>query len=211
VAADRASLMVGFNRRFAPLVRELRASFAGVESRAIAIRVNAGPLPAAHWLNDPLEGGGRFLGEGCHFVDLLAHLADSEIASIYAVAVPEPNVPVECAQQVTVVARCRNGCTGTIVYTGDGDARLPKERVEMFGGGTAAVVDDFRRLEIFGSAARVIRDRKQNKGHLDEIASFVAMLKRQAEPPDVRSYIASTVATLAAAESLRTGEPVELE
>lgn len=207
---DGGLLMVGFNRRFAPLVERLRNELAGAPVRALAVRVNAGPLPPDHWLHDPDDGGGRLLGEGCHFVDLLAYLAQSEPVSAYACAAPIPERPLESSDDIVAVLRFADGGVGTLVYAGSGDQRLPKERVEVFGGGSAAILDDFRRLELYRRGRRRIFKQAQDKGHRAEIARFVAAAAGREEAPDAQSYIASTRATLALAESLRTGGPVGL-
>ena len=133
VAADSV-LMVGFNRRFAPLVERLQAELGQIDDLVLSMRVNAGPLPDDHWLHDPEDGGGRLLGEGCHFVDLLSHLAGSPAVSGHAVAVPQPGRPIECSDSFTAHIRFGNA-VGTLVYSGGGDPRLPKERLEAFGGG----------------------------------------------------------------------------
>ena len=104
----------------------------------------------------------------------------------------------------------RTEASGSLVYAGDGDARLPKERVEAFGGGLSAVIDDFKRLELYRGGRRSVVKQAQDKGHRAEIALFVAAAAGREQPPSPESYLASTRATLALAESLRTGLPVEL-
>jgi predicted dehydrogenase len=203
-------LMVGFNRRFAPLTERLRDTLDGVPTPSLLARVNAGPLPDDHWLHDPDEGGGRLLGEGCHFVDLLGHLAPAPVVSVHAFATPHPQRPLECADDFTITLRFAGGAIGTVVYSGSGDPRLPKERVEAFGGGVAAALDDFHRLEIFRGGKRSVTKTRQNKGHRAELARFVAAVRSEAEAPDPASFLHSTRATLAAVESLRTGVPREL-
>jgi len=201
-------LMVGFNRRFAPLVERLQAELEQVGDLVLCMRVNAGPLPDDHWLHDPEDGGGRLLGEGCHFVDLLSHLAGSAAISGHAVAVPQPGRPIQCSDSFT--AHIRYGsAVGTLVYSGGGDARLPKERLEVFGGGVSAVLDDFRVLAIHRGGKRREWKSSHDKGHRAEIRSFLAAAAGKAEAPPARSYLDSTRLTLALAGSLRTGTPVD--
>jgi predicted dehydrogenase/threonine dehydrogenase-like Zn-dependent dehydrogenase len=202
--------MVGFNRRFAPLTERLVQELGGIGQLALVVRVNAGPLPADHWLHDPELGGGRPLGEGCHFVDLLSHVAHARITSAHAFASPEPNRPLECSDNFVASFGFAGGSVGTLLYSGGGDPRLPKERLEAFGGGVAAVLDDFRRLEIFRGGKRTLVKSSQDKGHRTEIARFVAAVGGVAEAPAPEGYLASTRATLGLAESLRTGLPVQL-
>jgi predicted dehydrogenase/threonine dehydrogenase-like Zn-dependent dehydrogenase len=204
-------LMVGFNRRFAPLAVQLRSELEGIESPTLLARVNAGPLPADHWTHDSEEGGGRLIGEGCHFVDLLSYLAGEPASSVHALAVPHPQRALECSDEAVATMRFANGAIGTLVYSGGGDPRLPKERVEAFGSGLAAVLDDFRRLELYREGRRRVVEGRQDKGHRAEIASFLKAVRGDAEPPLVESYLASTRATLALAESLRCGMALALE
>jgi predicted dehydrogenase len=199
-------LMVGFNRRFAPLAGRLRGELAGISDTSVLVRVNAGPLPEDHWLHDPIDGGGRLLGEGCHFVDLVAHLSSSRIASVQAFGVPQHERPLECTDTFVLGLSLANGGIGSIVYSGGGDSRLPKERVEAFGGGLAAVLDDFRRLELYRGGRREIVKGAQDKGHRSEIRAFVASVRGEAEPVDVTSYLNSSRAAVVLAEALRTND-----
>jgi predicted dehydrogenase/threonine dehydrogenase-like Zn-dependent dehydrogenase len=208
VVAD-SQLMVGFNRRFAPLVERLQAELGQVGDLVLSMRVNAGPLPDDHWLHDPEDGGGRLLGEGCHFVDLLSYLAGSPAISGHAVAVPQPGRPIECSDSFTAHMRFANA-VGTLVYSGSGDARLPKERLEAFGEGAAAVLDDFRTLAIHRGGKRHQWKSSHDKGHQAEVRRFLAAVQGDAEPPPARSYFDSTRLTLALAGSLRTGMPVDM-
>jgi predicted dehydrogenase len=203
-------LMVGFNRRFAPLTERLLGELGAAGGRAFSARVNAGPLPADHWLHDAEEGGGRLLGEGCHFVDLLCHLAGAPAVSVHAVATPVHERALETSDDVCATLRFANGSVATLLYSGSGDPRLPKERLEAFAGGLAAVVDDFRRLELYRGGRRTVVKGAQDKGHRAQIARFLEAVAGRAEAPPAESYLHSTRATLALAESLRTGLPVDL-
>ena len=203
-------LMVGFNRRFAPLTERLLSELGSAGGRALSARVNAGPLGADHWLHDVEEGGGRLLGEGCHFVDLLCHLAGAPAVSVHAVATPVHERVLETSDDVCATLRFANGSVATLLYSGSGDSRLPKERVEAFAGGLAAVVDDFRRLELYRGGRRTVVKSAQDKGHRAQVARFLEAVAGRAEAPPVESYLDSTRATLALAESLRSGLPVDL-
>jgi predicted dehydrogenase/threonine dehydrogenase-like Zn-dependent dehydrogenase len=203
-------LMVGFNRRFASLTQRLRSELEGVPNCVFAARVNAGPLPDDHWLHDPQEGGGRLLGEACHFVDLLAHLAEAPVIAAHVFAAPQPGRPLECSDSFTVALRFADGDVASLVYTGGGDARLPKERIEAFAGGMSAVVDDFRRLELYRDGKQSLVKQRQDKGHRAQLDHFLKAVAGQVEPPPVASYLASTRTTLALVESIRTGLPVGL-
>ncbi len=205
--AAGGSLMVGFNRRFAPLTERLGAALEGMTDVALTYRINAGPLAADHWLGDPEEGGGRILGEACHFVDLLSHLARAPVASVYAACVPQAGREVALSDTVATTLRFQNSLVGSLVYSGGGDPKLPKERIEALGGGLSAVLDDFRRLELY-RGTRTVHKGAQDKGHRAQLRRFVAAMQGHAEFPDAGTYLASTRATLAVVESLRTGLPV---
>jgi predicted dehydrogenase/threonine dehydrogenase-like Zn-dependent dehydrogenase len=200
-------LMVGFNRRFAPLLGRLEQELERSEDLVLAMRVNAGPLPADHWLHDPDDGGGRLVGEGCHFVDLLATLARSTAISAHAVAVPQPGRPIACSDSFSAQIRF-DGAVASLVYSGGGGSQMPKERLEVFGGGVAAALDDFRRLDVYRGGKRRSWKSTQDKGHRAEIAAFLAAARGEATA-SYASYIESTRLTLALAESLRTGMSVE--
>jgi predicted dehydrogenase len=207
---DDSLLMVGFNRRFAPLTRRLQEAYGTLAPDAIVIRANAGALPPDHWLHDPDDGGGRLVGEGCHFVDLAITLARSRPLSVYAAGPAPADGPIESADTVSLTLRFENGAVAHVLYTGAGDTRLAKEHVEAFGGGRAAVLDDFRRLEVYaGGKPRTVSGR-QDKGHRAQIHAFLDAVRGAAPLPDPHSYMVSMRATFAALESLRTGTVVSL-
>jgi predicted dehydrogenase len=172
-AASAAPLFVGFNRRFSPLVATLRDALPHGAPRAIVCRVNAGPLPAEHWLNDPIAGGGRIVGELCHFLDLACHFAEGRPIRVHAEGLggAGSQAPVE---SVVVQVAFADGSVASLQYLANGDTALAKERLEVFCGGVAAVLDDFRRLEIFRDGKRRVHGtRRQEKGHREEMRAFV--------------------------------------
>lgn len=203
-------LMVGFNRRFAPLTERLGAALGGTGPHVITVRVNAGPLPPEHWLHDPEDGGGRLLGEACHFVDLIAHLAPGRIASVHAYAAPNLERPIEVSDSIVAILRFDSGSVGSLVYTGAGDPALPKERVEAHCGGVSAVINDFRSLDVFAGGKHVRTKRSQDKGHARQIERWLRAVSGDTAAPPPETYLASTRATLALVDSLRTGQPVDL-
>lgn len=145
-AAPRQLLMVGFNRRFAPQVQKIRALLTGAPGpKAFVMTVNAGAIPANHWTQDPEVGGGRLLGEGCHFIDLLRFLAASPISSHQVLAMDGPT-----RDSVTVGLRFDDGSIGTVHYLANGSKAFPKERLEVFAAGRVLQLDNFRKLTGFG-------------------------------------------------------------
>jgi len=203
-------LMVGFNRRFAPLAVRMKNFLQEVsEPLAIHYRVNAGFLPADHWLNDPQQGGGRILGEVCHFVDFLCFLTNSSPVEVETRSLPNPgrysNDNIVCS------LRFANGSQGTISYLANGDKSFSKERIEIFGGGTVAVLEDFRRLELIRAGKkRVLRSLlRQDKGHAGEWEAFVVAIRTGAQSPiPLREVLTTTLATFALEESRSAGKPV---
>src|SRR5262249_53199328 len=129
-----------------------KAALASVrEPKTIVYRVNAGPLPADHWLRDPREGGGRLMGEGVHFVDFLRWLSDSTPTRVAATAVDRGPAHGIDPDDTTTTLSFADGSVGVVIYNSQGDAAAGKERVEIFGGGKTLVIDDFAALELHGT------------------------------------------------------------
>lgn len=206
------ALMVGFNRRFAPMAVKMRNFLADVrEPLVMHYRVNAGFIEPDHWTNDPEQGGGRILGEVCHFIDLMVFMAGTVLIEVRTDAIT--NAGRYSADNIIVSLRFSNGSHGTITYLANGDRAYSKERLEVFGGGCVAVLDDFRSLELVHQGRkRITRSRfRQNKGHSAELQAFVDAIQNGGEPPIRFSDILTvSLATFAAAESFRTGLPVSV-
>jgi predicted dehydrogenase/threonine dehydrogenase-like Zn-dependent dehydrogenase len=205
-------LMVGFNRRFAPLAVRLKAFLAGrSEPLAIYYRVNAGYIPLEHWVHDPEQGGGRLLGEGCHFVDFLAFLVGAPPTAVTAQTLPDGGRYRE--DNVVMTYTFADGSLGTISYLANGDKAFPKERAEVFCGGRVAVLDDYRRLETVQNGRRKVfrSPLRQDKGHVAEWQAFAAALLAGGPPPiPYEQIFGVTRATLAALESLRSGNSLQI-
>jgi len=209
----RPALMVGFNRRFAPMVGRLKSFLAPIsEPLALHYRINAGYLPPDHWVNDPEQGGGRILGEVCHFVDLLMFLTGSPIVEVEARALGDADR--YAGGNVLVLVRFANGSDGTVHYLASGDRSFSKERIEVFGGGCVAVLEDFRRLELVrnGHKETVHSRWRQDKGHRAEWTAFARWVQEQKEPPiRFEDLACSTLATIRAAESVANGKPLAVD
>jgi len=209
-ASAKRLLMVGFNRRFAPHVVRLRNFLSEVhEPLAIHYRVNAGFLPAQHWLNDPEQGGGRIIGEVCHFVDLLAFLAGEPATEVQAQGLA--NAGRYSNDNVVCSLSFANGSHGTISYLANGDRSYSKERLEVFGGSSVAVLEDFRSLELVRQGQRqVFRSRfRQDKGHRGEWEAFATAVRTGgASPIPIPEIVATMMATFALEESRTSGQTV---
>lgn len=211
-AGASGTLMVGFNRRFSPMVVRMKEFLQDVrEPMALHYRVNAGFLAADHWLNDREQGGGRILGEVCHFVDLLSFLAGSNIIEVEARALA--NSGRYSNDNILCSLKFANGSQGTISYLANGDRAYSKERIEVFGGGNVAVLEDFRKLEVVrGGRRKIWRSRfRQDKGHEAEWKAFAEAIRKGAESPIAFDEIAHTMlATFALEESRCVGGPVRV-
>jgi predicted dehydrogenase len=204
LAADGGGLLlVGHNRRFAPLARRLKDAVA--VPAAISIRVAAGPLPQGHWLEDP-EQGGRVLGEISHFVDLAAYLGGGVPERVFATTVPVN----EREESLVATLVLRGGSAATIAYGVGAAAGLAKERVEVLGAAGAATLDDFVRLELHGGKHETVKA-KRDKGHRAQIAAWAAAARGEAPPPvPVEEQLLVAAASLALLDSARTGAAVDV-
>jgi predicted dehydrogenase len=187
-------VMVGFNRRFAPMAVELRAFMSGVsEPLAIHYRVNGGRIPLEHWTQDPAQGGGRLVGEMVHFIDWAIWMAGDEPVRVHAAATA--NLGVYNDDNVALTLRFRNGSIAQILYLANGGRALGKERIEVHGGGKSAVLDDFSRLELAGSSS-LRRKRaylKRDKGHAAGWARFADAIVAGAQSPIPFEQIETTM------------------
>lgn len=205
-------LTVGFNRRFSPLSRKAAAFFAGRRTPlSISYRVNAGHIPLTHWTQDPVEGGGRIIGEVCHFVDLMQYLTGSRVERVFAEAVRSDNRNVVEEDSVFITLRFTDGSNGSIAYLAEGDKAMPKERIEIFGEGKVFVIDDFRSATSFVNGRQETdRLRNQDKGQADEVRAVCDAVRAGAPSPIALDDLATTTrATFRIRESLRTGQAIE--
>lgn len=205
-------LTVGFNRRFAPLAVAMQAFFAGAdEPKVMQYRVNAGLLPLDHWLHDPTEGGGRIIGEGCHFIDFLTFMAGALPVRVHAYGAKDTGKYRE--DNVVIIIEYANGSLGTVTYLANGDKSFPKERVEVFSAGRIAVLDDYRTLTTTRDGRKQVRKHRlrQDKGFQAEWQAFADAIRTGAEPtiPYPELFTSSETA-IAAVESLRKGIAVDI-
>jgi len=206
---SRPILMVGYNRRFSPLARIVKERF--VEGPMDMIyRVNAGYIPPESWIQDNEIGGGRVIGEVCHFVDFLTFVNGSLPVSVYTTDMKSAD---SLNDILNVSLSYQNGSIGTISYFANGDKSLPKERVEVFSNGCTAVLDDFRTLTIHAHGKK--RQKKlltQDKGQKNEVNQFIAaILKGENKPISFEEIYNSSFVTFKIIESIRTKQCVDLK
>ena len=201
-------LMVGFNRRFSPLAVLLKQQLSDTPM-AMVFRVNAGTIAADSWIQHPEIGGGRIIGEACHFIDLMCFLCGSVPVRVHAAAMDEP---LNLRDTVTISLEFANGSVGTVAYFANGAKAVPKEYLEVFQSGVTAQLTDFRRLEVFGPK-RTLRKKQlqQDKGQVNMLARFLEAAKAGGPPPiSIGELIATTRATFAADASIKTRKVVEV-
>ncbi|MFC2175556.1 bi-domain-containing oxidoreductase [Bacteroidota bacterium] len=194
-------VMVGFNRRFAPAVQEIKRLFVDEQAKSIVIRVNAGVVPADHWVNDPKVGGGRIIGEGCHFIDLAMFLAGDKITSVTANSMEDAN---GLNNTVVITLEFANGSIASVNYFSNGNKEVSKEYIEVYCGETIAIIDDFKSLTISGAKNKVKKFKGQDKGHSNELKLYLeSVLKGKPQPISFEDCYLSSLATLKVLESIR--------
>jgi len=214
VATYRASatqsqrLMVGFNRAYSSHGLRAREFFAGHrEPLVMSYRVNAGSIPANHWVQDPVVGGGRIIGEGCHFLDFMADVCGALPMRVRAVAIGRHSTGIT-SDQCILTFGFADGSVGTLIYAAGGDAGLAKERFEAFGDGRALVLEDFLVTEMYrGGYRRVFKTGKRDKGFAAEMAQFRREVVEGAAPSQSLERLgAVSKACILGARSLQTGD-----
>ena len=198
-------LMVGFNRRFAPQVQKMKALLQAVhEPKSFIMTMNAGAIPGKHWTQDIAVGGGRIIGEACHFIDLMRFLAGSPVVSIQARRMGDSPGVETSEDKASITLGFEDGSFGTIMYLANGAASFPKERVEVFAAGRVLQLDNFRKLKGFGwPGFGTMNLWKQDKGQNACAAAFLQAVDAgtPAIPPDEVFEVARV--TIEAAEQLR--------
>ncbi|RJP32321.1 MAG: oxidoreductase [Actinobacteria bacterium] len=200
-------LMVGFNRRFAPLAVEARSMFTPhVEPLSMLCRVNAGAIAGEHWVQDMVEGGGRIVGEVCHFIDLLQYFCGAKPASVHAAALGTGKSEI-LEDNVAINVRFEDGSIGNIAYYSNGNTAVPKEYIEIHGEGKTYIIDDFRGARYArGGRVRRLRTRKRDKGQRCELEAFTGAVRGEGGMPiPMDEMVAATLATFRVIDSLRHG------
>jgi len=208
-AAPDKMIMVGFNRRFSPHTQWIKQRLQGrSQPLAMTMTINAGHLPPDHWTQDPHKGGGRIIGEGCHFIDLMTHLAGSPVRRVFAQAMgasvqtPEDKMSISLAFE--------DGSIGTIHYLANGAKAYPKETLEVFSDGRVFRLDNFRRTTAYGQPGS-FKTWRQDKGHAREVLEFTERVRGGGEwLIPLEELVNVTLASFAAVTSAREGRAIEL-
>ncbi len=178
-------LMIGFNRRFAPHIKKMKSLLESInEPKSFIITVNAGQIPADHWTQDPKVGGGRIIGEGCHFIDLMRFLVSYPITGVKSTVIGNYSKVEPRSDKITFTMTFADGSFGTVHYLANGHKSFPKERIEVFCAGRILALDNFRVLRGYGwPGFKTMRLLRQDKGHNEEINNFLEAVKKgNAEP-----------------------------
>ena len=175
-------LMVGFNRRFSKLTEILKKELLNIKSpKAFIYTCNAGYLDSKHWTNDDKIGGGRLIGEACHFLDLIMHLAESKIDDLNIVYAKDEK---KCSDTFSLNVKFKNGSIGNINYFANGNKKYPKEQLDVFAGGKIYQINNFLKLKSWGSSTfNTIRNFRQDKGQENCVNSFINSVQNSSKSP----------------------------
>jgi polar amino acid transport system substrate-binding protein len=174
-------LMLGFNRRFSPHIIKAKAFFDKLNTPlSINYRINAGTIAPDHWVHDKNVGGGRIVGEVCHFIDLLTFITNSKIKTLIANAMQDA---AHLSDTLTISLQFENGSIGNISYFSNGNKNLDKEYIEIFGAGQVIAIHDFKEMEIYGSSKKTDSLNKQDKGHKPEVNVFLTAIAQGKQCP----------------------------
>jgi len=204
-------LMVGFNRRFAPLSLKIKDEFKDINEPLIMnFRINAGFIPKDHWIQTE-SGGGRIIGEICHFIDLMQFFSESFPTQLYANCIDSTNNKIKNDDNIIINIKFANGSIGVITYIANGDKSMPKERFEISAGSKICVLNDFKFAEIYYNN-KIEKIKLAGKGHNEELKSFFEAIKNGTESPiSFNSICYTTLSTFKIIDSLKTGLPQVIE
>lgn len=185
VGRGSACLMVGFNRRFAPQIQKMKSLLAAVkEPKSFIMTMNAGAIPVDHWTQDNAVGGGRVIGEACHFIDLMRFLVGSMVVSVQARRMGNSNAVAVTEDKASITLGFADGSFGTILYLANGSAAFPKERIEVFVAGRVLQLDNFRKMKGYGwPGFKGMNLWRQNKGQNACAAAFLSAIQTGGAAP----------------------------
>ena len=204
-------LLVGFNRRFAPISESIKKEFLNTgEPMVVNIRINAGFIPKDNWLQQKDTGAGRIIGEMCHFIDLMQYFTNSEPVKVYAECINTANDKITAADNIAIVVKFKDGSVGNLTYLANGDKGMPKELIEVFSASKIGIINDFKDGLIYKNG-KTIKLKSSGKGHKEEVTVFANALKSGNDSPiSFRSICLTTLTTFKIHDSLFTGMPQEI-
>jgi polar amino acid transport system substrate-binding protein len=214
ISHKKSQLMIGFNRRFAPSTATVIEHFSAVESPLIVnIRINSGAIPVDHWIQDAEVGGGRVIGEGCHFVDLASALVSSNPKTVTCIGTAKAHKSALLNDNVSIMIFFENGSIANIIYTGDGSKAMQKETIEVFGGGKSAIINDFKEVVLYSGDTNKETKKlmAQDKGQKAMLKAWVDGMKSGTPCVDYNCLLSNSLATILAVESLATGTTLNVD
>ncbi|MFB0563421.1 MAG: bi-domain-containing oxidoreductase [Candidatus Lokiarchaeia archaeon] len=211
---QQGRLMVGFNRRFSPFSVKAKEWLGSInEPLIIHCRVNAGFVPKDSWVHEPNEGGGRIIGEVCHFIDLIQYLTDSVPVSVYADTISGNNSQFLNEDNVSINVKLKNGSIASIIYVAKGDKAFPRERIEVFGSNSVCVIDNFKSLTFIRNGKKQkMKKLNVDRGHHQEFSIFFSSIKEGKElPVNFIEYIITTLTTFRIVDSIKKSIPIKVD
>lgn len=210
-ANNPQALLVGFNRRFAPISKVIKKEFSNLnEPLVMNFRINAGFIPKDHWTQNDDLGGGRIIGEMCHFIDLMQFFTNSDPVKVYADCINSKNSEIKNDDNIAITIKFSDGSVGNLLYLANGDKSMTKEKIEIFGGGKIGVIHNFRSGELHKNG-KVSKLKFDGKGHKQEVYSFLDALDTgKVSPIEFDSIYKTTLTTFKIIDSLSTGLPQNL-
>jgi polar amino acid transport system substrate-binding protein len=211
--SGKLQLMVGFNRRFAPLVKEMQQFFAEIREPAMVhYYVNAGFLPKDHWTQHPIDGGGRIVGEVCHFIDTIQFLTGAHPIRVSAECISSDNEAVTNFDTVNITMRMSDGSVGVITYLANGDGSIPKERIMMSAGNSTAVMDNFQTLTLARNGKQSRKKGSGDKGHRNEVIAFMEAIRTKGPAAiPLESIMITTRTTFRVLEALNSKQTLDMQ
>ncbi len=195
------SVMIGFNRRFSPHAKEIKKKL-GSGKMSMIYRVNAGSIPGESWIQDMKVGGGRIIGEACHFIDLMTYICGSNPVKVMASVLPDNQ---NLNDTMNIIVEFENGSTGVVAYYANGSKAMPKEYFEVFSAGASATLNDFTETKIFTKGVDKFKTRTQDKGQKAMMDAFFGEIRYGKTPIPMDEIFAVTLATFAALKSVQEG------
>jgi len=211
---DKKNIIIGFNRRFSPYMKELKNRINNRSTPIIAnYNMNAGAIPGDHWVHDPEIGGGRIKGEACHIIDLMNYLTNSEPVKVYTESISTDSDNIFVDDNVSITLYYQDGSVCNIIYTALGDKSFPKETMTLFTDGMVFDFDNYKKLVSHSNnSSNKSKSFSQKKGFNEELESLKdSIINGQDSPVSFREVIASSLATLKAFESMEKGIPVKID
>ncbi len=209
---EKPKLMVGFNRRFSGLASKAKSFFANRNTPLVMVyRINAGYIPGDHWSQDKEIGGGRIIGEVCHFVDFLQFITGSYPTSVFAEAISGKTGKYFKDDNISLTIKFEDGSLGTIIYAASGSKTFSRERIELFAEESAVVIDDFKTMSMIkGGRHKVVKRYSQDMGYRNELDYFIN--SKNFESGELfKGYIYTTLATFKALESMEKSGPIKID